>query len=127
MTKGDQTNTHFTKTKILSVVSKVSTSPPAVIETQTKDAIEEEILESVPKTMKTKAELLVRKMKADPNIAWSEKGELKYKGETVRGSNVVVLVNDVLRKRKYFNLQIWEIFGETLVEADVPHAFDLSR
>ncbi|CAB9544831.1 hypothetical protein BROOK1789C_1985 [Bathymodiolus brooksi thiotrophic gill symbiont] len=38
------------------VVSKVSTSPPAVIETETKDAIEEEILESVPKTMKTKAE-----------------------------------------------------------------------
>jgi hypothetical protein len=37
------------------VVSKVSTSPPAVIETETKDAIEEEILESVPKTMKTKA------------------------------------------------------------------------
>jgi hypothetical protein len=49
----------------------------------------------VPKTMKTKAELLVRKMKADPNIAWSEKGELKYKGETVRGSNVVDLVNDL--------------------------------
>jgi hypothetical protein len=46
--------------------------------------------------MKTKAELLVRKMKADPNIAWSEKGELKYKGETVIGSNVVDLVNDVL-------------------------------
>jgi hypothetical protein len=44
------------------VVSKVATSPPAVIETETKDAIEEEILESVPKTMKTKAELLVRKM-----------------------------------------------------------------
>jgi hypothetical protein len=43
------------------VVSKVSTSPLAVIETETKDAIEEEILESVPKTMKTKAELLVRK------------------------------------------------------------------
>ena len=102
------------------VVSKVSTSPPAVIETQTKDAIEEEILESVPKTMKTKAELLVRKMKADPNIAWSEKGELKYKGETVRGSNVVDLVNDVLRKRKYFNPQGWETFGEALREANVP-------
>ena len=102
------------------VVSRVSTSPPAVIETETKDAIEEEILESVPKTMKIKAELLVRKMKADPNIAWSEKGELKYKGETVRGSNVVDLVNDVLRKRKYFNPQGWETFGEALREANVP-------
>ena len=56
-------------------------------------------------TMKTKADLLVRKMKADTSIAWSEKGELKYKGETVRGSNVVDLVNDVLRKKKYFNPQ----------------------
>ena len=102
------------------MVSKVSISPPAVIETETKDAIEEEILESVPQTMKTKAELLVRKMKADPYIAWSEKGELKYKGETVRGSNVVDLVNDVLRKRKYFNPQGWETFGEALREANVP-------
>jgi hypothetical protein len=102
------------------MASRVSTSPPAVIETETKDAIEEEKLESFPKTMKTKAELLVRKMKADPNIAWSEKGELKYKGETVRGSNVVVLVNDVRRKRKYFNPQRWEPFGEALREANVP-------
>jgi hypothetical protein len=59
-------------------------------------------------------------MKADPNISWSEKGELKYKGETVRGSNVVDLVNDVLRKRKYFNPQGWETFGEALREASVP-------
>ena len=102
------------------MVSRVSTSPPVVIETETKDAIEEEILESVPNTMKTKAELLVRKMKADPNIAWSKKGELHYKGETVRGSNVVDLVNDVLRKRKYFNPQGWEAFGEALREANVP-------
>ena len=71
-----------------------------------KDAIEEEILE----TMKTKTELLVRKMKADPNISWREKGELTYKGKTVRGSNVVDLVNDVLRKGKYFNPQGWETF-----------------
>jgi hypothetical protein len=60
--------------------------------------------------MKTKAELLVRKMKADPSNAWSKKGELKYKGETVRGSNVVYLVNDVLRQRKYLNPQGWETF-----------------
>ena len=32
------------------VVSRMSTSPPAVIETETKNAIEEEILQSVPKT-----------------------------------------------------------------------------
>jgi hypothetical protein len=41
-------------------------------------------------------------MKSSPDISWNEKGELKYKGEIVQGSNVVDLVNDVLRKRKYF-------------------------
>ena len=105
---------------LTTVPQLVSTSPPAVIETETKDAIEEEILESFPKTMKTKAELLVRTMKADPNIAWREKGELKYKGETVRGRKEVDLVNDVPRKRKYFNPQGWETFGEALREANVP-------
>jgi hypothetical protein len=33
---------------------------------------------------------------------------------------VVELVNDVLRKRKYFNPQGWETFGEALREANVP-------
>jgi hypothetical protein len=59
-------------------------------------------------------------MKSDPNIVWSEKGELKYKGETVRGSNVVDLVNNVLRKRKYFNPEGRETFGEALRETNVP-------
>jgi hypothetical protein len=50
--------------------------------------------------MKAKAKLLLKKMKSSPDISWNEKRELKYKGETVQGSNVVDLVNDVLRKRK---------------------------
>jgi phosphoglucomutase len=58
-------------------------------------------------------------MKSSPDISWNEKGELKYKGETVQGSNVVDLVNDVLSKRQYFNPQGWETFGEALREANV--------
>jgi hypothetical protein len=78
------------------------------------DPIDDEILESVPKTMTTKAQLLLKKKKSSPDISWNEKGELKYKGETVQGSNVVDLVNVVLRKRKYFNPQGWETVGEAL-------------
>jgi hypothetical protein len=63
---------------------------------------------------------LVEKMKSSPDISWNEKGELKNKGETVQGSNVVDLINDVLRKRKYFKQQGWETFGEALREANVP-------
>jgi hypothetical protein len=84
------------------------------------DLIDNEILESVPKTMKAKVQLLLKKMKSSPDISLNEKGELKYKGETVQGSNVVDLVNNVLSKRQYFNPQGWETFGEALREANVP-------
>ena len=60
-------------------------------------------------------------MKADPKISCSDKGELTYKGETIRGSNVVDLVNNVLRKRKYFNPQGWETFGEASYEKQMFH------
>jgi hypothetical protein len=50
----------------------------------------------------TKVQLLLKKMKSSPDISWNEKEELKYKGETVQGSNVVDLVVDVLSKRKYY-------------------------
>jgi hypothetical protein len=63
-------------------------------------------------------EPLIKKMKSSPDISWNKKVELKYKGETVQGSNMVDLVNDVLRKRKYFNPEGWETFGEDLREAN---------
>jgi hypothetical protein len=84
------------------------------------DLVDDEILDSIPKTMKSKAQLLLKKMKTNRDITWNEKGELKYKDKTVQGSNVVDLVNDVLRKRKYFNPQGWEIFAEAVREANVP-------
>jgi hypothetical protein len=59
-------------------------------------------------------------MKSSPDISLNEKGELKYKGETVQGSNGVDLVNDVLSKMQYFNPQGWETYGEALREANVP-------
>jgi hypothetical protein len=112
-------------TRYLSVHDDYRPRPVAVVlEPVKQDLIDNEILESVPKayqkTMKAKAQLLLKKMKSSPYISWNEKGDLKYKGETVQGSNVVNLVNDVLRKRKYFNPQGWETFGEALREANVP-------
>ena len=70
--------------------------------------------------MKQKAEYLWKKIKSIPEIQWNERGELKYQGETIKGTNVVDLVNDLLRKRKAFNPQGWEVFGDALREANVP-------
>ena len=76
---------------------EVSTPTP---ESESPGPIEREILDSVPKRMRGKAELLLKKMKSNRDITWNEKGELKYKDKIVHGSNIVDLVNDVLRKRK---------------------------
>jgi hypothetical protein len=42
------------------------------------DLIDNEILESVPKAMKAKVQLLLKKMKSSPDISWNEKRELQY-------------------------------------------------
>ena len=108
-------------TRYLNVYDDYRPRPVAVAPEPVKqDLIDNEILESVPKAMKAKVQLLLKKMKSSPDISWNEKEELKYKGETVHESNVVELVNDVLSKRKYFNPQGWETFGEALREANVP-------
>ena len=108
-------------TRYLNVYDDYRPSPVAIAPEPVKqDLIDNEILESVPKTMKAKVQLTLKKMKRSPDISWNEKEELKYKGETVQESNVVELVNDVLSKRKYFNPQGWETFGEALREANVP-------
>ena len=91
------------------------------------DLIDNEILESVPKTMKAKVQLLLKKKKSSPDISWNEKEELKYKGETVQGSNVVELVNDVLSKRKYFNPQGWGNIRRSLKRSKCSTRFDWSR
>ena len=108
-------------TRYLNVYDDYRPRPVAIApEPMKQDLIDNDILESVSKTMKAKVQLLLKKMKSSPDISWNEKEELKYKGETVQESNVVELVNDVLSKRKYFNPQGWETFGEALREANVP-------
>ena len=55
-------------------------------------------MDTVPKTMQAKARRLMEHLKRD--IAWTARGELIHEGVPVAGSNVVDLVNDLLRKRK---------------------------
>jgi hypothetical protein len=62
-------------------------------------ALEREVLESVPKLMAHKAALLLRRLKGNPDIDWDESGQLIVKGVKVKRTNVVDLVNDVLRQR----------------------------
>jgi hypothetical protein len=84
------------------------------------DPIEEDIIYSVPKSMRNKAARLVRRIKAGQLIRWNERGELIYKGQVYPGTNVSDLINDVLRNRKTFQPQGWNVFAEGLHDMNVP-------
>ena len=64
-------------------------------------ATDQQIIDSVPKTMQNPAELLIQKLKDHSDIiSWNDYGQLVLEGSIVPNSNIVDLVNDVMRKKK---------------------------
>ena len=74
-------------------------------------------MDTVPKTMQAKARRLMEHLKRD--IAWNARGELIHEGVSVTGSNVVDLVNDILRKRKT-DPTGWQPFAQQLRAINLP-------
>ena len=84
-------------------------------------AVEEEVIESVPKLYKAAARQLLDKIKQNRDVLhWNEKGELKYENKPISGSHVVDLVNDILRHRKGFEPVGWSVFARGLARMNVP-------
>ncbi|PIK42583.1 hypothetical protein BSL78_20571 [Apostichopus japonicus] len=66
-----------------------------------KEDIGREVLDSVPKALKSKAAQILRKMtESNRMLDWNDKGELLVNERVVTGSHMVDLINDALRKRK---------------------------
>ncbi len=98
------------------------TSNPANVQSPVvADQWESDILESVPLNTKKKAQLLLNRIKASGGaMGWNTQGELLVKGEPIAGSDILDLVNDVLRKRQHFNPRGWEQFAQALRDTNVP-------
>ena len=79
--------------------------------------LEATVLATVPRTMQAKASRLMEHLKRD--IAWTARGELIHEGVPVVGSNVVDLVNDLLRKRKTAPTG-WQPFARQLRAINLP-------
>ena len=79
--------------------------------------IEADVVDTVPKTLQAKARRLMKHLKRD--IAWTARDELIHKGVPVAGSNVVDLVNDLLRKRKT-DPTGWQPFARQLRAMNLP-------
>ena len=87
--------------------------------TASSGSVEIEIVDSAPKTLKRKAQRLVEKLKADSTVDWNDRGEFIYNGEVVTGSNMVDLVNGVLRKRNSVVPVGWKRFANYLKRLNV--------
>ena len=84
-------------------------------------ATDKQIIDSVPKTMQNRAKLLIQKLKDHSDvISWNDNGQLVLDGSTIPNSNIVDLVNDVMRKRKGFNPEHSNTFTKALTKINVP-------
>ena len=89
-----------------------------VKETRAEPGVQNEIIDSVPKSLKPKARRLLDKIKG--TVSWNDRGEMVYRNVPVPGSNIVDLVNDALRKRKSFQPVGWKTFARGLKDVNAP-------
>ena len=81
---------------------------------------EEDVVRTVPLKFRAKAENLLKRIEREPNMHWNERGEFVHDGRVIKGSNIVDLVNDVVRHRKDFQPHGWQEFARALRRGNVP-------
>ena len=83
-------------------------------------SIRDRVVDSVPQTLQRKAKLLLNLIEKHPHMRWDHQGVLEYQGKPVAGSNVIDLVNDVIRQRKGSKPKGWEQFAKGLRDINAP-------
>ena len=96
------------------------TNSPQTTDQPSTVALHDQILQSVPKTMQRKAELLLGMIKNNNNLTWDEQGVVSYKGKRIHGSNISDLINDTIRQRKGVETRGWKTFSKALHESNIP-------
>ena len=97
-----------------------STNSPQPTDQASSVVLHDQILQSVPKTMQRKAELLLGMIKNNNNLTWDEQGVVSYKGKRIHGSNIIDLINDTIRQRKGIEPRGWKTFSKALHESNIP-------
>ena len=85
------------------------------------DQVQDEIIDSVPQSFRNKAALLVKKWKRGGVLGWNKEGNLMYKGELIPGTNIIDIVNDVIRNRaKNPEPKGWDLVAQGIKDTNVP-------
>ena len=92
----------------------------SVTPSQQLSATDKQIIDSVRKTMQNRAKLLIKKLKDHLDvISWNNNGQLVLEASLIPNSNIVNLVNNIMRKRKGFNPE----FAKSLAKINVPEDY----
>ena len=74
-------------------------TPPASVEEKEAEKMREyRIIKNVPKAYQVRATRLIGHIKDYTGVSWNAKGEMVVDGKTLPGSNISVLVNDIIRR-----------------------------
>ena len=96
---------------------------PRVSESLKKEDFESDVIQSVPLAQQYKAKRLLDYLKKDPDIQWSDRGELIHRQNLVRNSNVVDLISDLLRKSTTTAPDGWQEVAQSLAKSNVAKEF----
>ena len=107
---------HIFKTAHQKALKETSLFPPS---DPSSSKMNQLVIDSVPSTMKSKAQLLVSLLKTSPNVSWKDDCTVKFYGKSIPGSNIIDLVNDVIRHRKGSEPRGWQAFAEVLSDMNI--------
>lgn len=86
--------------------------------------IHDKIIESVPPSMQRKAKLLLQSLEGHSNLSWDHQGVMQINGKPIKGSNMIDLVNDIIRQRKTSSPPVgWQQFSQGLRDINIPKEY----
>ncbi|KAJ3667004.1 hypothetical protein Zmor_002415 [Zophobas morio] len=77
-----------------------------------------DILSTIPKQSKTKASTLLQKLK-DAGVTWDSRGVVNTGSKHISGSNIIDLINDIVRNTKTEPIG-WPEFADVLRDLNIP-------
>ena len=101
-------------------IIETETNKTNITEAGSSNVFEDLILDTVPQKSHKKARLLLKYTRNNPNIKWTDKGEMIVDGNKIVGSNIVDIINDLSRDRKSDAVIGSEVLLKKLVEQNVP-------
>lgn len=82
-----------------------------------------EIVGTVPQKYQRKAELLLGHLSSDGAVSWDRQGVVSVAGTPMRGTNIVDLINDVVRERKNMQAVGRTRFASILHQLNTPQEY----